>query len=61
MMNPCNPLAISNLDDHPEDFTFYGEDPEAQTHLEEFFSKSLIIHQVKTKTTAKEVWKPRLN
>ena len=41
MMNPCNALAISNLDDHPEDFTFYGEDPEAQTHLEEFSQSHL--------------------
>ena len=31
MMNPCNPLAIGNLDDDPEDLTFYGEDPEGQT------------------------------
>ena len=28
MMNPCNPLAVGNLDDNPEDITFYGEDPE---------------------------------
>ena len=35
MMNPCNPLAIGNLDDDPEDLTFYGEDPEGQTSLEE--------------------------
>ena len=34
-MNPCNPLAIGNLDDNPEDLSFYGEDPEGQTPLEE--------------------------
>jgi len=27
MMNPCNPLAIGNLDDDPEDLTFYGNIP----------------------------------
>lgn len=35
MMKPCNPLAIDSLDDDPEDLTFYGEDPEGQTPLEE--------------------------
>ena len=34
-MNPCNSLAIGNLDDDPEDLTFYGEDPEGQTPLSE--------------------------
>ena len=35
MMNPCNPRTIGNLDDDPEELTFYGEDPEGQTPLEE--------------------------
>ena len=35
MMNPCNPLAIDNLDDDPEDLTFYGEDPDGQPPLED--------------------------
>ena len=30
-MNPCNLLAIGNLDDEHVDLTFYGEDPEGQT------------------------------
>jgi len=33
-MNPCNPIAIGNLNDDPEDSTFYDEDPEGQTPLE---------------------------
>ena len=35
MMNSCNPLANGNLDDDPEDITFYGEDPEGHTPLAE--------------------------
>ena len=31
MMNPCNPFAIGNLDDDPEDLSLYGEVPEGQT------------------------------
>ena len=34
-MNPWNPLTIGNLDDDPEELTFYGVDPEGQTPLEE--------------------------
>ena len=30
MMNPCNPFAIGNLDDDPEDLSLNGEVPEGQ-------------------------------
>ena len=35
MLNSCNPLANGNIDDDPEDITFYREDPEGPMMLEE--------------------------